>query len=189
MTRAVRGEGRGDRVALAINDLLDPLDILIMQGQDIVERLRRVPIRRIVELGDSAERIRSALTKLATFLTEVDGAIADVEMAAASDRELPALIDVILRNAIDKAGGRREDVDLQLTSLPNGLIWISLEGTEAGRLETFDMWYVFDAAKRELGSLGLAVAGQIVTARGGRILVRSTRSRDSRADLNVRSTG
>jgi signal transduction histidine kinase len=49
------------------------------------------------------------------------------------------------------------------------------------------VWHVFDAAKRELGSLGLAVAGQIVTAHGGRILVRSTRPRDSRADLNVRS--
>jgi hypothetical protein len=197
MTRAVRNDeagaiigedrGRGDRVALAINDLLDPLDVLIMQGQDIVERLRRVPIRPIAELGDSAERVRSALTKLATLLTDVAGAIADGEMAAANDLELPALIDVILRNAIDKAGGRQEDVDLQLTSLPNGLIWIALEGTETGRLEKFDLWDVFDAAKRELGSLGLAVAGQIVTAHGGRILVRSTRPRDSRADLNVRS--
>jgi hypothetical protein len=179
--------GRGDRVALAINDLLDSLDVLIMQGQDIVDRLRRVPIRPIVELGDSAERVRSGLTKLATLLTEVAGAIADGEMAAANDRELPALIDVILRNAIDKAAGRPQDVDLQLTSLPNGLIWIALEGTETGRLEKFDMWDVFDAAKRELGSLGLAVAGQIVTAHGGRILVRSVRPRDSRADLNVRS--
>lgn len=187
MTRAVRSEGRDDRVALAINDLLDPLDVLIMQGQDIVERLRRVPVRRIVELGDSAERVRSALTKLATLLTDVAGAIADGEMAAANDLELPALLDVILRNAIDKAGGRQEDVDLQLTSLPNGLIWIALEGTDRGRLEKFDTWDLFDAAKRELGSLGLAVAGQIVTARGGRILVRSTRPRDSRADLNVRS--
>lgn len=197
MTRAVRNDeagaiigedrGRGDRVALAINDLLDPLDVLIMQGQDIVERLRRVPIRPIAELGDSAERVRSALTKLATLLTDVAGAIADGELAAADDRELPALIDVILRNAIDKAGGRQEDVDLQLTSLPNRLIWIALEGTETGRLEKFDVWHVFDAAKRELGSLGLAVAGQIVTAHGGRILVRSTRPRDSRADLNVRS--
>ena len=63
-------------------------------------------------------------------------------------------------------------------------------GEDRGRGDrVFDMWHVFDAAKRELDSLGLAVAGQIVTARGGRILVRSTRSRDSRADLNVRSAG
>jgi hypothetical protein len=171
--------GHAHRVALVIDDLLDPLDLLIMQGKDLMERLRHEPIRRLVEQGDSAERVRSALTTLAAQLQDVAGAMADRNTVAGDDlgsdldasSELPALIDAIVRDAIDKAGGSQA-VDMRITSLPKGLIWISLEGDETGYLKEFDVWQVFDTTKRELGSLGLSVFGEIVTAHGGRILAR-----------------
>jgi hypothetical protein len=74
---------RGERVAAMVDDVRGPLDVLIAQGQVLVERLRWLPFRRLAALGDSAEQVLLAVVKLDALLGEValaairDGAEAD----------------------------------------------------------------------------------------------------------------
>jgi hypothetical protein len=65
-----------------IDDLRDPLDILILEGQVLVDRLRRLPVQRIAVLGESAERVLVALVRIDAQLSEV--------VAAMSDKDTPA---------------------------------------------------------------------------------------------------
>ena len=85
------------------------------------------------------ERVGSASTTLAARLQDVAAAMVDGNTVAGDEprsdldatSELPALLDAIVRDAIDKAGGSQQTVDMRVTSLPKGLIWIALEGTGA----------------------------------------------------------
>ena len=60
----------GCTVAL-INELRDPLDVLILQGEGLVERLRRAPLRRIAVLGERADRVLSMVIKVDALLGEM----------------------------------------------------------------------------------------------------------------------
>jgi hypothetical protein len=69
-------------MAAMIDDLRDALDILILEGQGLVDRLRRLPVRRIAVLGQSAERVLVALVRIDAQLSEV--------VAAMSGEDKPA---------------------------------------------------------------------------------------------------
>jgi hypothetical protein len=64
-------------MAAMINDLRDPLDVVILQGQVLVDRLRRLPIRQIAVLGESAERVLVALVEIDAQLSEIAAAMSD----------------------------------------------------------------------------------------------------------------
>jgi hypothetical protein len=61
---------------IALNQVQPP-DALIMQGQALVQHLRRVPLRRIAELGDSAERVLLTVVKLDVLLSEEKALVDD----------------------------------------------------------------------------------------------------------------
>ena len=167
-----------------INGVRDPLDVLILGGKRLIERLRRMPVRRIARLGDSAERLLLAMVNLDALLAEIavvagndgmmtaDGGASDVDAG-----ELPVLIETMVDDAIDDAGTNPEHVDVRVGPLPNGWMEISIENTARGRSGEVDFLRLFEAIKRSLGYIGLTVAGDIVTVHGGRILTRPTQYR------------
>jgi hypothetical protein len=77
--------GRGTRSVTTIRDLRDPLDSLIMEGQVLVERLRRASLRPIAELGDSAERVLLTVVTLDVLLGEAEEALVDDDSRGADD--------------------------------------------------------------------------------------------------------
>ena len=83
--------GRGTRIASTIKDLRDPLDALIMQGQVLLQRLRRAPLRRIAELGDSAERMLLTVVTLDVLLSQAEEALVDDDSGNADDEAYPDL--------------------------------------------------------------------------------------------------
>jgi Histidine kinase-, DNA gyrase B-, and HSP90-like ATPase len=153
--------------------------VLIQQGQVLVERFRRVPFRRVAALGDPAEQVLLAAVKLDMLPREIALAASrdglqgeDEEMLDLEPCELPALIEIAVGDAIDEVGGNPNHVDLRVSSLPNGWVRISIEDTGEGRPEELDFFRLFETTKREIGGLGLIVAGEIVTEHGGRLLAR-----------------
>lgn len=179
-----RGERRrGARVVAMINDLRGPLDALILEGQVLIERLRRLPLRRIAALGDSAEQVLLGAVKLDGLLSEVAIA-AGYEGGLAANRvfhgidagELSALIEIVVDDAIDGAGGDPEHVELRVDPLPDGWWRISLADTGRGRSDELDFPHLLYTITRCLGDLGLSVVGEIVTAHDGRILAKPRRA-------------
>src|SRR5262245_61091462 len=68
---------RGVTVASTIQELRDPLDALILEGQDLVERLRLLPFRHIAGLGDCAERALTVLLEIDAFLDAISASTAE----------------------------------------------------------------------------------------------------------------
>src|SRR5262245_8848633 len=64
-------------VASTIQELRDPLDALILEGQDLVDPLRLIPFRHIAGLGDCAERVLSLLFDIDAFLGALSGSTAE----------------------------------------------------------------------------------------------------------------
>jgi hypothetical protein len=85
---------------------------------------------------------------------------------------LPDRIESIVRRAIGASGGSDNLVDLSVMALPGGWLRISIEGNARARSDALDFLLLCESAKRELARHGLAVAGEIVAAHGGRILAR-----------------
>ena len=175
---SLRVRNRGVRMAAMINDLRDPLDVLILQGQVLADRLRRLPIRRIAVLGESAERVLLALVKIDAQLTEI--------AATMSDRDIPAYgriphadlvpaarqIEVVVCDVIDAIGGNRELFDVQASVLPEGGVRISVEDGGTRGAARIDLHRLVEIIERRLGELGLVTVSEILTERGGRILAR-----------------
>lgn len=178
-----RVRNRGVRMAAMINDLRDPLDTLILQGHVLADRLRRLPIRRIAVLGESAERVLLALVKIDAQLTEIAAAMSDPGIPAygriphADLVPTERQIEVVVRDVIDAIGGNRELFDVQANILPEGWVRISVANIGTGAGERIDFPRLVEVTKRKLGELGLVTVGKILTGRGGRILATSSRSR------------
>jgi hypothetical protein len=87
-------------------------------------------------------------------------------------RALRERIESIVRRAIGASGGSNDVVDLSVIALPGGWVRIAIEDNAWARPDAFDFLLLFESTKRELPRVGLAVAGEIVAAHGGRILAR-----------------
>jgi hypothetical protein len=70
-----------------INDLRDPLDILILQGQVLVDRLRCLPIRGIAPVSESAERVLLALVRIDDQLNKIVTTFSDGELPAGGRKD------------------------------------------------------------------------------------------------------
>jgi hypothetical protein len=168
-------------MAAMIDDLRDPLDTLILQGQVLADRLRRLPIRRIAVLGESAERVLLALVKIDAQLTEIAAAMSDPGIPAYGRIPhadlVPAerQIEVVVRDVIDAIGGNRELFDVQASILPEGWVRISVEDGGTGGAAGIDLHRLVEIIERRLGELGLVTVSEILTERGGHILARPGR--------------
>jgi hypothetical protein len=68
---------RGERMATMLSDLRDPLGTLIVQGEVLVGRLRRLPTRRVAALSECTERLLLSLIRIDAELNEVVAAMSD----------------------------------------------------------------------------------------------------------------
>src|SRR5262249_12524114 len=144
-------------------------------GTVLVERLRHVPLRGTRLLARSAEQLVAAGEEINALLEEVATA-AGPDVPPPSERmpgvrEIPEAIALVVREAIVGVRGSSE-VDVRVSSLPEGWVRVGLEETGIGA-DDIDFFRLLDATRRVLAVLGLAVAGKMVSAHGGRLLARA----------------
>src|SRR5262249_44010819 len=138
--------------------------------------MHRLPLRRVRLLTKSAEQFVAAVSEINAALEEVVTAAGE-RGPSMSDRtpEVPPLreaVALVVRDAVEEAGGSANVVDVRVSSLPEDWIRIGLEDAGTGT-DGIDFFRLLDATKRALADLGLAVAGEMVTARAGRLLARA----------------
>lgn len=123
-----------------------------------------VDMRRL--LTDAIELSRLAA---ATRGIELDAAVEDDRPLCADPIQLQRAIENMLNDAIDAIGEGPGIVDVRVSSVQDGWVRISVQDTGPGLRRRLDVFRLFKTPKEGQSGLGLAVAGEIVTAHGGRI--------------------